>query len=54
VIAFNFSSSALLFPINGIRSVVSLGGERERDPSVDQASDVGDPHLRGKLLGNQV
>ncbi|AES91610.2 hypothetical protein MTR_4g115430 [Medicago truncatula] len=29
-------------------------GEREWDPSEDQASDVGDSHLRGRLLGNQV
>ena len=49
-----FSSSTLLFPNSGIRAVVRLGGERERDHSVDQASDVGDSHLRGRLLGNQV
>ncbi|AET00667.2 cytochrome P450 family protein, putative [Medicago truncatula] len=30
---------ALLFPNSGIRAVVRLSGERERDPSVDQASD---------------
>ena len=38
------------------QSLGRLGGEREGewDPSVDQASDVGDSHLRGRLLGNQV
>jgi len=41
-------------PNSGIRAVVRLGGERERDPNVDQASDVDDSHLRGRLLGNQV
>jgi len=39
---------------SGIRVVVRLSGEREQDPSVNQASDVGDSHLRGRLLGNQV
>jgi len=49
-----FLLQPLLFPNSGIRAVVRLNGERERDPSVDQASDVGDSHLRGRLLGNQV
>jgi len=39
---------------SGIRALVRLSGEREQDPSVDQASDVSDSHLRGRLLGNQV
>jgi len=39
-------------PTTGIRALVRLGGGRERDPSLDQASDVGDSHLRGRLLGN--
>jgi len=29
-------------------------GEQECDPSVNQASDVGDSHLRERLLGNHV
>ena len=41
----------MLFPNSGIRALVRLGGEREWDLSVDQASDVGDSHLGGGLLG---
>jgi hypothetical protein len=39
-------------PTTGMRVLVRLGGEQ--DPSVDQAGDVGDSCLRGRLLGNQV
>lgn len=36
-------------PTSGIRALIRLGGER--DPSVDHASNVGDTHLRKRLLG---
>ncbi|KEH33631.1 hypothetical protein MTR_3g449510 [Medicago truncatula] len=36
-------------PKSGIKVVVRLGGEQ--DPSVDHASDVGDSHLRRRMLG---
>ncbi|AES67464.1 hypothetical protein MTR_2g094000 [Medicago truncatula] len=34
-------------PTIGIRALIRLDGERKWDPSLDQASDVGDSHLRG-------
>jgi len=36
-------------PTTGIRALVRLGGGREQDPSLDQASDVGDSHLRVRV-----
>jgi len=33
------------------RAWLGLLGEWERDPSVDHPSDVGESHLRGRLLG---
>jgi hypothetical protein len=43
-----YSSDSLT---TGIRALVRLSGKREWGPSVDQASDVGDSHLRERLLG---
>ncbi|KEH22105.1 hypothetical protein MTR_7g033185 [Medicago truncatula] len=48
-LAHCYSRRSLDSPTTGIRTLVRLGGER--DPSVDQASDVGDSYLRGRLLG---
>ncbi|AES59430.1 hypothetical protein MTR_1g019350 [Medicago truncatula] len=33
-------------PTTGIRALIKLSGGRERDPYLDQASDVGDSHYQ--------